>query len=73
MDDSDVAYGISPQVPQGGGKTVTVFFSNGTTKDFVGCTEIQEPPEVPERQVLIFMHGGRKFTFKKSQLAGWAY
>lgn len=71
MSDSDVAYGISPQST--GGKTITVFFANGTSKEFDNCTDIAEPQETPERQVLTFTRNGVKHVFRKSQLAGWAY
>ena len=74
MEDSD-AYGISSATtPQGsGGKSVTVFFTNGTSKTFDKCTDIAEPSESLERQELHFTQNGVKFTFRKSQLAGWAY
>ena len=69
----DEAYGISTTPTGGGPKTVTVFFTNGTSKDFANCTDISEPADSVERAVLIFTCDGKKHTFRKIALAGWAY
>jgi hypothetical protein len=54
-----------------GGGTVILYFPNGAVLKFENATKIDEITFEGEN-LLLFIVDDNKYTFKKSQLAGWS-